>query len=95
MSDDWLVPDPVAQDRLERLIALVRQIAYEKNLAEVGRTVEVLVEGRARRGNLLQSRTATNKVALVPGPDAWVGRYLRVALTGTTGATFTGFPVES
>ncbi len=95
MRDDWAVPARVAQDRLERLIDLVRRIAHEKNLAEVGRTVEVLVERRARRGNLLQSRTATNKVVLFSGRDSWIGRYLRVALTGTTGATFTGFPVES
>ncbi len=94
MREDWGVPDQVAQDRLERLIALVREIAAEKNLAEVGRTVEVLVEKRARRGNLLQTRTEANKVVLLPGPEAWIGRYLRVALTGTSGATFTGFPVE-
>jgi tRNA-2-methylthio-N6-dimethylallyladenosine synthase len=94
MSDDWLIPDDVAQDRLQRLITLVREIAAEKNLAEVGRTVEVLVEKRARRGEVLQARTETNKVVLVPGPEDWIGRYLRVALTGTSGATFTGFPID-
>ncbi len=95
MKEDWHVPDHVAQGRLEQLISLVRRIAAEKNLAEVGEAVEVLVEKVARRGNLLQARTATNKVVLIPGPDEWIGRYLRVALTGTSGATFTGFPIES
>jgi len=95
MREDWHVPDHVAQGRLERLISLVRRIAAEKNLAEVGRTAEVLIEKVARRGNLLQARTATNKVVLIPGPEEWIGRYLRVALTGTSGATFTGFPIES
>jgi len=94
MKDDWLVPDEIAQGRLECLIDVVREIAAEKNLAEVGRTAEVLVEKRAKRGELLQSRTETNKVVLVPGPEEWIGRYMRVALTGTTGATFTGFPIE-
>ncbi len=94
MNEDWFVPDNVAQGRLEHLITLVRKIAAEKNLGEVGRTVEVLVEKPARRGDLLQSRTAANKVVLIPGPAEWIGRYLRVALTGTSGATFTGFPVE-
>jgi tRNA A37 methylthiotransferase MiaB len=60
----------------------------------VGTTHEVLVEGRAKRGGLLQTRTRTNKVALVDGPDAWVGSYRRVRLTGTTGSTFTAWPVE-
>ena len=95
MQDGWSVPDDVAQARLERLISLVREIAAAKNLSEIGRTVEVLIHKRARRGELLQARTDTNKVVLIPGPEEWVGRYLRVALTGTTGATFTGFPVGS
>ena len=95
MPSDWFVPDEIAQDRLERLIKLVREIAAEKNLAEVGKTVEVLVEKRARRGDLLQARTDTNKAVLISGPEEWIGRFMKVALTGTTGATFTGFPTES
>jgi tRNA-2-methylthio-N6-dimethylallyladenosine synthase len=95
MKEDWHVPEHVAQGRLEQLISLVRRMAAEKNLGEVGQIVEVLVEKVARRGNLLQARTATNKVVLIPGPEESIGRYLRVALTGTSGATFTGFPVES
>ena len=83
------VPDDVAGERLERLIALVRRLARQKNVGLVGTTHEVLVEGRAKRGGFLQGRTRTNKVALVPGPDAWIGDYRSVRLTGTTGSTFT------
>jgi tRNA-2-methylthio-N6-dimethylallyladenosine synthase len=83
------VPDDVAGERLERLIALVRRIARQKNVGLVGTTHEVLVEGRAKRGGFLQGRTRTNKVALVPGPDSWIGGYRSVRLTGTTGSTFT------
>ena len=88
------IPDEVAGERLERLIAVVRAGARRRNLALVGTTHEVLVEGRARRGGWLQARTRTNKVALVDGPDEWIGSYRRVRLTGTTGSTFTGWPVE-
>ncbi|NIR46150.1 MAG: tRNA (N6-isopentenyl adenosine(37)-C2)-methylthiotransferase MiaB [Gemmatimonadetes bacterium] len=94
MNGDLIVEQEVAQERLERLIELVRRIAAEKNVAEVGRTVEVLVEKPAKRGDLMQARTETNKVVLISGPEDWIGRYLKVALTGTTGATFTGFPIE-
>ena len=87
------VPDEVAGERLERLIALVRRLARQKNVGLVGTTHEVLVEGRAKRGGLLQGRTRTNKVALVAGSDAWIGRYRSVRLTGTTGSTFTAQPV--
>jgi len=87
------VPDAVAGERLERLIAAVRQVARAKNVALVGTTHEVLVEGKAKRGGLLQARTRSNKVALLEGPDEWIGTYRRVRLTGTTGSTFTAWPV--
>ncbi len=88
------VPHEVAGERLERLIALVRALARRRNMGLVGTTHEVLVEGRAKRGGLLQTRTRTNKVALADGPDEWVGSYRRVRFTGTTGSTFTAWPVE-
>jgi tRNA-2-methylthio-N6-dimethylallyladenosine synthase len=88
------VPDAVAGARLERLIATVRDVARRRNLALVGTTHEVLVEKIARRGGRLQTRTRTNKVVLVDGPQDWVGSYLRVRLSGTTGSTFTGVPVQ-
>ena len=87
------VPDPVARERLERLVAAVRGIARRKNVALVGSTHEVLVEGWAKRGDLLQGRTRANKVALFPGPDQWIGSYGTVRFTGTTGSTFAARPV--
>jgi tRNA-2-methylthio-N6-dimethylallyladenosine synthase len=84
----------VMADRLERLIAVVRRVAKQKNVGLVGTTHEVLVEGRAKRGALLQTRTRTNKVALVEGPDEWIGTYRRVRFTGTTGSTFTASVLE-
>jgi tRNA-2-methylthio-N6-dimethylallyladenosine synthase len=88
------VAEEVQAERLERLIALVRSGAKRKNIGLVGTTHDVLVEGRAKRGGLLQARTRTNKVALVDGPDEWVGSYRRVRFTGTTGSTFIARPVE-
>jgi tRNA-2-methylthio-N6-dimethylallyladenosine synthase len=88
------VAEEVQAERLERLIGLVRSGAKRKNIGLVGTTHEVLVEGRAKRGGLLQTRTRTNKVALVDGPDEWVGSYRRVRFTGTTGSTFIAWPVE-
>jgi tRNA-2-methylthio-N6-dimethylallyladenosine synthase len=87
------VPDDVAGERLERLIAVVRRVAGGKNARLVGTAHGVLVEGKAKRGDLLQARTRTNKVALVSGPDAWIGTYRTVRLTGTTGSTFTACAV--
>ena len=88
-----VVPDHVAGERLERLVATVRGIARRKNVGLVGSRHEVLVEGRAKRGDLLQARTRGNKVALFPGPEAWIGSYRMVCFTGTTGSTFAARPV--
>src|SRR5205823_2401627 len=86
---------PRRYDR-ERYLAVVavRHGAKRKNVALVGTAHEVLVEGRAKRGALLQARTRTNKVALLEGPDEWIGTYACVRLTGTTGSTFTAWPLE-
>ena len=40
------VPDPVKAERRERLMALQQEISLESNRAQVGRTLEVLVEGQ-------------------------------------------------
>jgi tRNA-2-methylthio-N6-dimethylallyladenosine synthase len=88
------VAEEVQAERLERLIALVRGGAKRRNIGLVGTTHEVLVEGRAKRGSLLQARTRTNKIALVEGPDEWMGTYRRVRFTGTTGSTFTAWPAD-
>lgn len=84
------VPDEVASERLERLIAAVREQARRRHLARVGASVEVLVERPARRGALMLGRTRTNLLVLVDLPEHSVGEYHQVRLTGTTGSTFTG-----
>ncbi|HET9514729.1 MAG TPA: tRNA (N6-isopentenyl adenosine(37)-C2)-methylthiotransferase MiaB [Gemmatimonadales bacterium] len=84
------VPDHVAAERLERLIAAVREQARRKHLARVGQEHEILVERPARRGGFMLGRTRQNFLVLVDLPPAAVGEYHRVRLTGTTGSTFTG-----
>jgi len=92
------IKDHVAEDikteRIGRLIEVVRRVAKRKNIGLVGTTHEVLVEGRAKRGELLQARTRTNKIALLDGPAEWIGTYRRVRFTGTTGSTFTAWPLD-
>ena len=56
--------------------------------AEEGKTAVAL--GLAR----LAARSGW-KVVLVDGPTAWIGTYAQVRLTGTTGSTFTGVPVQA
>jgi tRNA-2-methylthio-N6-dimethylallyladenosine synthase len=92
-AEQFLAP-AVAQRRLERLIEVHREIQAEINAAEVGRAVEVLVERVAKSAGDMLGRTEGNKVVAFPGDGALLGRYVRVRLTGTTGATFRGVRVD-
>lgn len=82
------VSPAVAQERLERLIALSRRIQSEINRSEVGRTEELLIERAGRREGTLLGRTRRFKAAVLPGCEEDVGRYVSARLTSTTGATF-------
>ena len=94
MPESETVPDDVAGDRLERLIATARSGARARNMALLGARREVLVEREARRGEAMMARTRDFKSVLVPLESARPGEYLQVELTGTTGSTFTGSPVR-
>lgn len=94
MPPEWTIPDAVVTERFDRLVATVRGISRENNLARLGDVTEVLVEKVARDGELLQARSRDFKTVMVPASAASIGDYLTVQLTGTTGATFTGTPVS-
>ena len=63
-------------------MAVVRRLARTRNVGLVGTVHEVLVEGYAKRGGLLQTRSRTNKVVLVEGPESWIGTYTRCVSPG-------------
>ena len=58
---DEQVPKAVVQERFDRLVELQEGISLQKNRDLEAQTVEVLVEGEGRKGNL-QGRTRTNKL---------------------------------
>ena len=68
---DDQVSEETKHERLERVQALQRMITMEKNEKLVGSVMEVLVEGKSRKGGRqLTGRTGTNKVVnLEGGPD--------------------------
>ncbi|GAC1419071.1 MAG: hypothetical protein NVSMB57_13500 [Actinomycetota bacterium] len=50
-------------------MALQERISFEKNVEEIGRVHEVLVEGRSRKdADVLKTRTRSNKILHVPDP---------------------------
>jgi tRNA-2-methylthio-N6-dimethylallyladenosine synthase len=88
------VPAEEKQRRLAALLVVQRRLSHEVNQAYVGRTLEVLVEGRdEKRGNVL-SRTGQNKIAVLPPAEDLVpGRFLDVRVERAEGQTLYGAPV--
>ncbi|HVX88081.1 MAG TPA: tRNA (N6-isopentenyl adenosine(37)-C2)-methylthiotransferase MiaB, partial [Gemmatimonadales bacterium] len=82
--------EAVGAERLQRLIAVIREQSRRRNIARVGEVHEVLVERPAKRGDLLLGRTRTNLMVLLDLPASAIGSYRTVRLSGTTGSTFTG-----
>lgn len=80
----------VGQDRLERLIALTREIQGEINRSEVDRVEELLLEREGRRPDTMLGRTRRNKAVVLPKANTSVGSYVKARLVSTTGATFAG-----
>jgi tRNA-2-methylthio-N6-dimethylallyladenosine synthase len=73
------VPKEVVQERFDRLCELQERISLEKNQELVGKSVEVLVEGRGRKGKL-QGRTRTNKLIHFEG-DMVAGTFADAVVT--------------
>jgi len=86
------VPDEVKQERLERLIQVQNEVGLELNRAEIGRDVEVLVEGEAeKRPGQAAGRSRTNKLVVFdvgeggsPEVSRLVGREVKVRVEKAT-----------
>ncbi len=73
------IPKEIKAHRLAQLQALQAQITMTKNLAEIGKRREVLVEGESRNGQgRLTGRTEQNRAVNFTGPPDSVGRLVMV-----------------
>jgi tRNA-2-methylthio-N6-dimethylallyladenosine synthase len=64
------LPDEVKAERLQEILQLQDLITEKKNLTYLGRTVQVLVEGRAEGKNgFFTGRTRTNKIVNIASSD--------------------------
>jgi tRNA-2-methylthio-N6-dimethylallyladenosine synthase len=82
------VPKGILQDRFDRLVALQESISLQRNRDLLGRTVEVLIEGEGRKGNL-KGRTRTNKLVHLEG-DLAPAAFAQVELTAAHPHHLTG-----
>ena len=89
MQDD--VPEEVKTRRLNEIIALQNELSAKSKKADVGKTLEVLVEGPAKKpAGAMMGRTSGNKVVVFPATDVRPGDYVNVTVTRATLATLIG-----
>ncbi|HSB77189.1 MAG TPA: tRNA (N6-isopentenyl adenosine(37)-C2)-methylthiotransferase MiaB [Candidatus Methylomirabilis sp.] len=80
------VPEEVKADRLRRVLGLQAQLSLDRNLATIGRVVEVLVDRELdKRGSGLGAgRTRQNKIVHFRGGDVSEGNLASVEITEAT-----------
>ncbi|WP_369903054.1 tRNA (N6-isopentenyl adenosine(37)-C2)-methylthiotransferase MiaB [Bacillus manliponensis] len=73
------VPMEVKKERLQRLNAIVNELAAKKNKAYEGQVVEVLVDGESKNNpEVLAGYTRTNKLVNFKGPESVIGKLVKV-----------------
>ena len=89
------LPDNVAEEvkieRLNRMIALQNELSAESNRRDIGKVMEVLVEGRSKRSaDEHFGRTSQNKVVVFPKGETKPGDFVAVRITDASSATLRG-----
>jgi tRNA-2-methylthio-N6-dimethylallyladenosine synthase len=90
------VPETEKVRRLEEIISLQLELSLMRNREEVGKTMEVLVEGFSKRSReQLFGRTSQNKVVIFDKQNHRVGDRVNVLITKASAATLFGEPAGS
>jgi tRNA-2-methylthio-N6-dimethylallyladenosine synthase len=85
------VPEDVKDRRLKEIIDLQQELSLASNRKDIGKTFEILIEGKSKRSdNQYFGRNTHNKVAVFSKTLAVPGDYVSVTITGATSATLLG-----
>ena len=89
LEDD--VPDNVKTIRLNEIISLQNRLSAASKKNDVGKTLEVLIEGTSKRSpDHLSGRSSQNKVVVFPKGKHKKGEYVNVSIERATSATLIG-----
>lgn len=76
------VPQAVREDRNQRLLALVNELAGRRYQNLVGWRMQILVEGPSRKNPArMTGRTRCNRIVVFDGPESLRGRLLELEIT--------------
>jgi tRNA-2-methylthio-N6-dimethylallyladenosine synthase len=84
------VADETKEQRNQILLDLLHQNSVRRNLSLIGRTEEVLVEGRDKTGRRFTGRTRGNRVAVFEANERLVGQLVPLQIERTTVSTLYG-----
>ena len=94
LPDD--VPAEVKNRRLNEIIALQNKLSLQSNKKDVGKILEVLVEGSSKRSKeQMFGRTSQNKVCVFPTGDEKVGDYVQLKIVSCTSATLIAEKIQN
>ena len=93
------LPDNIAEEekvrRLNEIIALQNELSLASNRREIGKTVEVLVEGFSKRSHEdMFGRTSQYKTVVFPRAGRHIGELVQVRVLEASAATLRGEIVE-
>jgi tRNA-2-methylthio-N6-dimethylallyladenosine synthase len=87
------LPEEVIEERHQRLLAVINEMAMAKYHALVGQEVEILVEGLSHRNAArYEGRTRSNKIVVFEGSPRHVGELLRLRIERAGSFTLYGNP---
>jgi tRNA-2-methylthio-N6-dimethylallyladenosine synthase len=85
------IPEEVKARRLQEIIDLQSKLSLQQNKKDVGKIVEVLVEGVSKRSKEhFSGRNSQNKVVVFPKENYKIGDYATVYIYECTGGTLKG-----
>ena len=85
------VPSEVSGDRFARMLALQDSISLEKNKENIGKILDVLVEGPSKTDpTRLTGRTEKGRLVHFVGPESLVGKHANVKITDVQTHSFFG-----
>jgi len=89
------VSETIKDERLQSLLELMREQSSRALGAQVGKAVDVLVEGRSRTAEDMRGRTPDFKIVHFAGQQRLAGQIMPVRITRAYGQSLRGEPVPA
>ena len=82
--------EDIKEKRLDRILALQKEITIQKNRELIGTTQEILLDGFSKKGGMITGRTRGNKAVNVSADPSLIGALVSVKITAAGMKSLTG-----